>query len=180
AGYILVNRVVGARLPGAQGPAAAASLSALLYVPVGIWILVSQPVTATALGRAAAAGIMCSAVPMVADTLALRRVPTRFFGVFMSVNPVFAALTGLLVLGQALGPAEWAAIAAIVTANAVCVTAAGHPAPHGARGKQGNYSPPSQRTRLPHSGSYPGQSMNPGGHQCGAQSEAKAALRPSP
>ncbi|MGH3149844.1 MAG: EamA family transporter, partial [Streptosporangiaceae bacterium] len=99
AGYILVNRVVGARLPGAQGPAAAASLSALLYVPVGIWILVSQPVTATALGRAAAAGIMCSAVPMVADTLALRRVPTRFFGVFMSVNPVFAALTGLLVLG---------------------------------------------------------------------------------
>ena len=30
AGYILVNRVVGARLPGSQGPAAAASLSALL------------------------------------------------------------------------------------------------------------------------------------------------------
>src|SRR5580658_2992440 len=125
AGYILVNRVVGARLPGAQGPAAAASLSALLYVPVGIWVLVSHPVTATALGRAAAAGLLCSAVPMVADTLALRRIPTRFFGVFMSVNPVFAALTGLLVLGQALGLAEWAAIAAIVTANAVSVAAAG-------------------------------------------------------
>jgi inner membrane transporter RhtA len=125
AGYILVNRVAGARLPGAQGPAAAASLSALLYVPVGIWVLVSHPVTATALGRAAAAGLLCSAVPMVADTLALRRVPTRFFGVFMSVNPVFAALTGLLVLGQALGLAEWAAIAAIVTANAVSVAAGG-------------------------------------------------------
>lgn len=53
AGYILVNRVVGARLPGSQGPAAAASLSALLYVPVGIWILASHPVTVTALGRAA-------------------------------------------------------------------------------------------------------------------------------
>ena len=47
------NRLVGARLPGAQGPAAAASLSALLYVPVGIWVLASHPVTATAIGRAA-------------------------------------------------------------------------------------------------------------------------------
>jgi len=121
AGYILVNRVVGARLPGSQGPAAAASLSALLYVPVGIWVLTSHPVTAVALGRAATAGLLCSAVPMVADLLALRRVPARFFGVFMSVNPVFAALTGLVVLGQSLVFADWLAITAIVTANAVSV-----------------------------------------------------------
>ena len=122
AGYILVSRVVGTRLPGSQGPAAAASLSALLYVPVGIWMLASHPVTATALGRAATAGLLCSAVPMVADVLALRRVPTRFFGVFMSVNPVFAALIGLVVLGQSLAFADWLAIAAIVSANAVSVS----------------------------------------------------------
>jgi inner membrane transporter RhtA len=122
AGYILVNQVVGARVPGSQGPAAAAGLSALLYVPVGIWALASHPVTAAALGRAATAGLLCSAVPMVADMLALRRVPARFFGVFMSVNPVFAALTGLVVLGQSLGLADWLAVAAIVTANAVSVS----------------------------------------------------------
>ena len=119
AGYILVNRAAGARLPGSQAPAAAACLSALLYVPVGIWALASHPVTAAALGRAATAGVLCSAVPMTADLLALRRVPARFFGVFMSVNPVFAALTGLIVLGQSLPPADWVAIAAIVAANAV-------------------------------------------------------------
>jgi inner membrane transporter RhtA len=125
AAYILVNRVVGARLPGSQGPAAAASLSALLYIPVGIWVLASHPVTATALGRAATAGLLCSAVPMVVDLLALRRVPARFFAVFMSVNPVFAALTGLVVLGQSLAFADWFAIAAIVTANALSVSTAG-------------------------------------------------------
>jgi inner membrane transporter RhtA len=125
AGYILVNRVLGARLPGSQGPAAAASLSALLYIPVGIWVLVSHPVTVTALGRAATAGLLCSAVPMVADLLALRRVPARFFGVFMSVNPVFAALIGLAVLGQSLPLTDWLAIAAIVSANAVSVSAGG-------------------------------------------------------
>jgi inner membrane transporter RhtA len=120
--YILVNRAVGARLPGAQGPAAAAGLSALLYLPIGGWVLASHPVTLPALGRAALAGLLCSAVPMVADLLALRRVPARFFGMFMSVNPVFAALTGLAVLGQPLGLADWLAIAAIVTANVVSVS----------------------------------------------------------
>ena len=69
AGYILVNRVLGARLPGSQGPAAAAGLSALLYIPVGIWALAS--------------------------------------------------------LGQSLEPADWLAIAAIVTANAVSVGTGG-------------------------------------------------------
>jgi inner membrane transporter RhtA len=123
AGYILVNRAVGTVLPGSQGPAAAACLSAMLYIPVGIWVLTSHPVTAAALGRAAAAGVLCSAVPMTADMLALRRVPARFFGVFMSVNPVFAALTGLVVLGQPQQLAGWLAIAAIVAANAVSASA---------------------------------------------------------
>jgi inner membrane transporter RhtA len=46
----------------------------------------------------------------------------------MSVNPVLAALVGLVVLGQALGWAERLAITAIVTANTVSVlTAAGEP-----------------------------------------------------
>src|ERR1700723_2325066 len=135
AGYILVNRVVGTRLPGSQGPAAAASLSALLYVPVGIWVLASHPVTAAALGRAATAGLLCSAVPMVADLLALRRVPARFFGVFMSVNPVFAALTGLVILRQSLAFAAWLAIAAIVSANAVSVST-GRPAGRVARARR--------------------------------------------
>jgi len=125
AGYILVNRVVGAQLPGVQGPAAAASLSALLYIPVGIWALADHSVTGAALGRAAMAGILCSAVPMIADLQALRRVPARFFGVFMSVNPVFAALTGRIVLGQSLAPADWRAIAVIVTVNAVSASGGG-------------------------------------------------------
>lgn len=129
AGYILVNRVVGARLPGAQGPAAAACLSALLYVPVGVWALASHPVTSLALVRAATAGVACSAVPMVADMQALRRVPAGFFGVFMSINPLFAAAVGLVVLGQSLAPADWLAIGAIVTANVTANVLSAGPRP---------------------------------------------------
>jgi inner membrane transporter RhtA len=125
ASYILLNRVIGRRLPGAEGSATAAGLSALLYVPIGILTLRHHPPTATALGCAAAAGILASAVPFLADLLTLRRVPARLFGVFMSINPVLAALVGLVVLGQALGWVEWLAIVTIVTANAVSVATAG-------------------------------------------------------
>ncbi|MFF3001992.1 DMT family transporter [Kitasatospora sp. NPDC057940] len=124
AGYILLNRVVGRRLPGLEGSAAAAALSGALYLPVGIVALCLRPPTAAALACALAAGVLSSALPFLADLLALRRVPTQFFGVFMSVNPVFAALIGLVVLDQHLGAAAWLAMLVIVGANAVAVTAA--------------------------------------------------------
>jgi inner membrane transporter RhtA len=135
--YILLNRVIGRRLPGAEGSAAAAGLSALAYVPIGIATFVRHPPTAAALGDAAAAGVLSSAVPFLADMLALRRVPARLFGVFMSVNPVLAALVGLVVLDQSLGWPEWLAIAAIVTANSVSVLASGRRKPAGSSGPPG-------------------------------------------
>jgi inner membrane transporter RhtA len=121
ASYILLNRVIGRRLPGAEGSAAAAGLSALGYLPIGIVALLHHPPTAAALGYAATAGVLSSAVPFLADLLTLRRVPARLFGVFMSVNPVLAALVGLVVLDQSLGWAEWLAVTTIVTANAICL-----------------------------------------------------------
>ena len=119
AGYILLNRVAGSRLPNVQGSAAAAGLSALLYIPIGIVVLIHRPPTLLALGCAAAAGIFSSAIPFLTDMVTLRRVPTRVFGVFMSVNPVLAALVGLVILGQELRWFQWFAIAAIVTASTV-------------------------------------------------------------
>ena len=128
AGYIMGNQAIASRFAvPAQGTAVASSLSALLYLPVGIWVLATHAaahdLTTAAIARAVAAGLLCSVVPMLADPQALRRVPARFYGVFMSINPVLAAVVGLLVLHQALGTADWLAIAAIVTANAVTIAA---------------------------------------------------------
>lgn len=122
ASYILLSRQVGRRLPGAQGPAAAAGVSALAFLPVGTVVLIRHPPTAAALACAAAAGILSSAVPFLLDLLALRRVPAGYFGIFMSVHPVLAALIGLVVLGQPVSWEAWLSIAAIVAANAVSAT----------------------------------------------------------
>ncbi|MER5556123.1 EamA family transporter [Streptomyces sp. NPDC002793] len=128
--YILLNRTVGARLPGLEGSAAAAAVSGALYLPIGGWVLWHHPPTATALGCALAAGVLSSAVPFLADLLALRRIPAHFFGVFMSVNPVFAALAGLTLLGQQLDALAWLAIAMIVGANTATVSTAQRPTTH--------------------------------------------------
>ncbi|MET8952856.1 EamA family transporter [Streptomyces sp. NPDC004393] len=123
AAYIVLNRVVGRRVPGAQGPAAAAAVSALLFLPVGVVVALRHPPTAGAAGCAVAAGVLSSAVPYLADLFTLRRVSVPAFGLFMSVNPVLAAIVGLIVLGQRLGGMEWAAIGAVVAANAVSIAA---------------------------------------------------------
>ncbi|WP_425473199.1 EamA family transporter [Streptomyces montanus] len=121
ASYILLNRTVGRRIPGAQGSAAAAAVSALMFLPVGFVLVLRQPPTAGAVGYAVAAGVLSSAVPYLADLFTLRRVPAQAFGLFMSVNPVLAALAGWIILGQNLGWTEWASIGAIVAANSLSV-----------------------------------------------------------
>ena len=117
ASYILLNRTVGERLTGIEGTAAGGAVSALVYVPIGAVALIAHPPTAAALACGATAGVLASVVPFVADVLALRRVPTHFFGIFMSVNPVFAAAIGAAVLAELLGTLEWIAIGLIVAAN---------------------------------------------------------------
>ncbi|WP_193433697.1 EamA family transporter [Streptomyces fodineus] len=121
ASYILLNRLVGRRIPGAQGPAAAACVSALSFLPIGIVVAVRHPPTTGAVLCAVAAGVLSSAVPYLTDLLTLRTVPAQTFGLFMSVNPVLAAVVGWVVLGQTLGVWEWTGIGAVVAANAVSI-----------------------------------------------------------
>ncbi|MBB5639623.1 EamA family transporter [Cryobacterium roopkundense] len=128
ASYILLNRTVGRRVPGVVGVAAASGISATLFLPVGLVIFISNPPSPYAILCAVAAGILASAVPYVADLLVLRRLPTGVFSVLMSVNPIFAALAGAVVLGQDLGLVEWVGIGLIVGANVVALLL-GRPAP---------------------------------------------------
>ncbi|WP_198171237.1 EamA family transporter [Actinoplanes awajinensis] len=122
AGYILLNRLLGGRLPGLQAPAAATTVSVLLYLPVLAWLIGQGRLTGAALLFAIGAGVFSSVIPYAADLLALRRVPARFFGVVMSIHPVFAAMAGLILLGQVPPPHVWLGILVVVSVNAVAAT----------------------------------------------------------
>ncbi|NEK60658.1 EamA family transporter [Geodermatophilus sabuli] len=127
AAYIGLNRVAGARLPGLQAPAVAATVCALACLPVLVLLIRDGRFAGAPLGYAVAAGVLSSVVPYAADLTALRVVPPRFFGVFMSVHPVLAALVGMVLLGQVLAAHEWVGIAVVVLANAGAVATTRRP-----------------------------------------------------
>lgn len=134
AAYILLSRLAGQRLPGIQATALAMGLSTLVYVPVLV-VLGSRALAGEigwqpfALG--AAAGVLSSAIPYALDIIALRRLTAPVFGVLMSIHPVFAAVSGLLVLGQVLDAHEWLGIVIVVAANALGVWSRAHRPPAG-------------------------------------------------
>jgi inner membrane transporter RhtA len=121
--YILINRLVGARLPGLQAPATAAAVSSLIYLPVLVVIGLQGRFTPAALGYAGCAGFFSSVVPYTIDVIMLRRLPAQFFSVFMSVHPVLAALAGMVLLHQLLNLREWVAVLAVIVSNMVATTA---------------------------------------------------------
>jgi inner membrane transporter RhtA len=115
--YILLNRTLGQRLPGLQGTAVASLVTAAAWTPIAVtWFAMHAP-TAAAIALAVACGLMSSIAPYVADLLALRRVPAQMFGTFTSINPVWAALAGWLVLHQTLDLNQWVGIGLIVISN---------------------------------------------------------------
>ncbi|MFW0794992.1 EamA family transporter [Gordonia sp. CPCC 205515] len=126
AAYILLNHTTGQRFPGLQGTALATVIAAIVYSPVLAMTLASGELRGQTLIYAVAAGFLASAVPYAADAMALRRLPTGMFAVLTSLNPVWAALIGMLILGEFLAPHEWIGMLCITTANAALVLARRH------------------------------------------------------
>jgi len=62
--------------------------------------------------------VLSSALPFSLEMVALTRMPTRVFGVMLSLDPAVAALIGLAVLGERLSLLQWAAVGLIVAASA--------------------------------------------------------------
>lgn len=117
AGYILASARVGRLLPGLDGLAVALAGAAVLVLPFGAEgasAVLDRPVLL--LGGLAIA-VLSSVVPYGLELLALRRMPTRVFGVLMSLEPAAAALAGLVVLSQALGPREVVALVLVSLAS---------------------------------------------------------------
>ncbi|MGP7959277.1 EamA family transporter [Sanguibacter sp. A247] len=117
--YILLNRAIGQRFAGLEGPALASGVTALLWLPIAAWWFAHHALTWHAFALAAGCAVLASLVPYVVDVLALRRVSAPAFGTFASLSPVWAALMGWLVLSEALAVNEWVGIGLIVASNAV-------------------------------------------------------------
>jgi inner membrane transporter RhtA len=121
--YILLNKRTGTAFPGGTGLAIAMAVGALVVLPAGVIEgnggLVAHP---GLLAPALLVAILSSVLPYSLDVEALRRLPASVFGVLMSLDPAVAAVIGFVILGQALGSREIAAIGMVVVASAGAAT----------------------------------------------------------
>ena len=117
AAYIVLSERTGQAFPGGAGLTIAMVVAAVVLLPVGIADAGTDLVEPELLALGAAVAVLSSAIPYSLELEALRRMPKRVFGVLMSLDPVVAALAGLVVLGQDLGVRELVAIALVVVAS---------------------------------------------------------------
>ena len=118
AAYILASAHVGRTLPGTDGLAVALAVGTLLVLPFGASgasAVLDQP---SLLVPAFAVAVLSSVIPYGFELSALRRIPTRVFGILMSLEPAAAAIAGLLVLDQRLHTREIVALAMVSAASA--------------------------------------------------------------
>lgn len=117
AGYILLSQRVGAVFPGASGLAIALVVGSVAVAPYGVVSAGSALADPSVVGRGAVVALLSSAVPYSLELAALRRLRASVFGVLMSLEPAFAAMSGFLFLGQHLRVREWAAVGCVMAAS---------------------------------------------------------------
>ncbi len=130
--YIVSGRRAGTR-HGTQTVALAASVAALAVLPFGLAQAGPALFSPTLLPLAVGVAILSSSLPYALEITVLARMPVRVFGTLLSLEPVFAAVSGLLFLRETLTPTQWAAVAAIVAASAGITAGSGKPAAPRAR-----------------------------------------------
>lgn len=114
--YIVLMKRVGQAFAGLQGLTMSIAVAAVVATPWGLAESgghIPLPVLGITIGLA----ILVPLLPYALEMMALRRMPTRAFGILMSAEPALGTLIGFAVLGQALSPAQLAGIALVVIAS---------------------------------------------------------------
>jgi inner membrane transporter RhtA len=115
--YIVFGQKAGAE----HGPpmvALGSTIAALVAVPWGVAHAGSALLHPAILPAAFGVAVLSMALPYSLEMMALTRLPTRTFGMLMSLEPALAALCGLVLLHEQLSGLQWLAIAAVIVASA--------------------------------------------------------------
>ncbi|RMN34792.1 EamA protein [Pseudomonas cannabina] len=114
--YIMFGHKAGAD-NGVQTAALGVIIAAIFIGPVGMVHAGSALLDITLIPAALGVAILSTALPYSLEMVALTRMPARTFGTLASLEPVFAALSGLIFLHENLSLTQWLAIGAIIIAS---------------------------------------------------------------
>ena len=116
AAYILLTQRVGDHVTGIKGLAISmpvAGLTATLVAGPTVVLHLTPELVVIGLGLA----LLLPVLPFTLELLALRRLTTSAFGTLMSLEPAFALVVGLVLLGQVPNPLAALGVAFVVAAG---------------------------------------------------------------
>lgn len=124
AAYVLLSGRAGARFSGADGLALSLGVAGVLILPFGLITAGSVLIHPSVLGTGAVIAVLSSMIPYTFELFALKTLPASTFSVLLALAPAVAALSGFLILGQALTVRDLVAIALVIAAGAGAVLTA--------------------------------------------------------
>ena len=127
AAYIVLSGRTGAGFAKLDGLALAMVVATLITLPFGIMSVPSW--TGETVAKGLGIALLSSVLPYSLELLALRRLSAQVFGILLSLEPAFAALAGLLVLGQVLEGEQLLGMSLVVLASAMVLGFGSHADP---------------------------------------------------
>ncbi|UOD51143.1 EamA family transporter [Orrella daihaiensis] len=123
AAYIVLGRRA-SHLRAGQVTGLGMTAAAAMALPFGIAQAGAELLNPSLLATGLFVGLLSSAIPYTLEMHALRYLPTKTFGVTVSVEPMFGAIAGAIILSETLSLAQILAIGCIMAASAGCTATA--------------------------------------------------------
>lgn len=117
AGIVVLSRRVGQRVTGNAGLAFAMVAATTFALPVELVSGGLERLDAGLLAAAAVVAVLSTALPLSLEFEALKRVTPRTYGIFMTLEPVIAALGGAILLSQGLDSKLILAVGCVTVAS---------------------------------------------------------------
>lgn len=115
--YIVMGGKVSKIMDGKDAVTTGMIFASLVIIPFTIWDGAVFNLTPAIFIKGLGVAILSSALPFSLEMMALKKLPAKTFSILMSLEPAFAALSGLVFLAEELSFLQWISIACVITAS---------------------------------------------------------------
>ena len=115
--YIVMGGKVAKIMDGKDAVTTGMLFASLVILPFTIWDGAVFSITPVIFLKGLGVAILSSALPFSLEMVALKKLPAKTFSILMSLEPAFAALSGLVFLSESLSFLQWISIACVIMAS---------------------------------------------------------------
>lgn len=115
--YIVMGGKVSKIMDGKDAVTTGMLFASLVIIPFAVWDGAVFSLTPAIFVKGLGVAILSSALPFSLEMMALKKIPAKTFSILMSLEPAFAALSGLIFLAEELSFLQWISILCVIGAS---------------------------------------------------------------